>query len=140
MSYDWRDRSGLWPPSGTWAVGARLHVGDAIGVMSEFFLFASRLALTPVGDEEMQMSLLVHGLRGRQLEDDELPWHFNALRSRVAKENEFTWAGSLTRTELVARHRDIAAELSAQLFELFHWDDSLGVVHERQSQIMGRST
>jgi hypothetical protein len=140
MSYDWRDRSGLWPPSESWAAGARLHVGDAIAVMSEFLLFASRLALTEVGDEDMQMSILVHGLSGRELEEDELPWQFNALRNRVAKEDEFTWAGSLRRTELVARHRDIAAELSAQLFELFRWDDSLSVVHQRQTQILGPST
>jgi hypothetical protein len=139
ISYDWRDRSALWPPDSNWARGARLHISEAVGSVTEMLVFASRLAATDVGDEQMDVAIRLHGLRGRRLEADPT-WLDLSFPERKADVDDFHWKRSLSRTELVAKHREIAVDVTAGLFELFHWDVGADIVRREQDSAVGRST
>jgi hypothetical protein len=139
VSYDWRDRSGFWPPDEVWKVGARIHVGDTVAHLTEILVFASRLAVTEVGDEQIDVSIKIHGLKGRKLEADRT-WMDLMFPERTANTDDFSWERSLSRTELVGRHREVAVEISTHLFELFHWDVSADIVRREQESAIGRST
>ncbi|MGH7807080.1 MAG: hypothetical protein ACRENT_03215, partial [Thermodesulfobacteriota bacterium] len=64
---DWRDQSGLWPADKGWTPGALLGIVHTVFRFTEIFEFASRLALTDAGDEQMHIEVTLSGLQGRKL-------------------------------------------------------------------------
>jgi hypothetical protein len=55
---------------------------------------------------------------------------------KVAEVDEFQmFEDAVPRTELIARARDFAIEVSASLFHQFNWDAPMGVLREVQQKL-----
>jgi hypothetical protein len=132
LSEDWRDQSGLHPPgSASWRPGERLGVTDALWTLTEYFELASRLALTPAGDDEMFISLTLHGLRNRALFVDDpnrVPFH----EDYVASVDSFPILRTVDRTVLAAEAWPLALESGRELFLRFGWHPDASVLKSAQ--------
>ena len=134
MPEDWRDVSGFWPKDEHWRPGRDLSIERTVFRATEIFEFASRLSQTAAGDETMHIEVKLVGLDGRRLtvEPNRMPF----LPDKVSEVNEFTmFEGAVSRTELIARARELAVETSTSLFHQFNWDAQVGVMREVQQQL-----
>jgi len=118
---DWQDQSAWGPVASPWKVGQYLSVRSAIYTYTEVCEFAARLALSPVGSDQMVCDVTLAGLQGRQLTADN-PHGLDFMVPQVATIPAFPKVRSLPRDELVAAPRDLAVWFSQQLFARFGWD------------------
>ncbi len=134
---DWRDRSSVWPPHENWKAGTRLGVGDAVFSLTEFLEMASRLAMSAVGDEQMRITVSLHGARGRLLRI-ESPTRGDLLEPYESHVDEIPleWRGD--RTKLIGATWDLAAKQAYRLFQVFGWDAQPGVLEDFQRELRER--
>lgn len=122
MPYDWRDRSGWWPPDAGWKRGGALGIGDALFQFFEIFEFAARLSNTEAGDDHMRVGVEIGGLRDRALVVDD-PRRLGFPRNRnVATIDTFPIDAVHARTDLLANASDLAVAAARELFARFGKD------------------
>lgn len=95
-----------------------LSVGDALYLFCEIFEFASRLAFTVAGDDNMRIEVNCHGIKGRHLSVE-------AWRDTVGSNCQvasWRWARDYSRAQLAATTSDLAFAAAVDLFQLFCWD------------------
>lgn len=119
MPYDWRDRSGWWPPDKPWKRGSQLGVGDALLTFYEVFELAARLSNTEAGDDHMRISVEVGGIKDRVLVvDDQRRYDFSGTFPAEVDVLRFNW--ELSRTELLAAAPELAVGAAPELFARFN--------------------
>lgn len=119
MPYDWRDRSGWWPPDQTWKRGAQLGIGDSLLTFYEIFELAARLSSTEAGDDQMQISVEVGGLKGRVLVvDDSNRLGFSQAVAAEIDVLPLSW--TYARTDLLAGAPELAVAAVPELFARFN--------------------
>lgn len=128
---DWRDETQFFntpqqPPTG-WQAGTQIGIGEALYRFTEIFEFASRLCLTAAGDDVMNIKVVLRGLKGRQLVNDDP--RRSPLRVRQTAMEEFPFERDYERALLTAKARELALEPAAEFFERFDWTP--GVEHLR---------
>lgn len=136
LPYDWRDRSGFWPPHDGWAHGTHLSVNHVIARFTEIADFAARLSQTPAGDEQLVLTTELHGMRDRLL-----MWE----SARRLPMRPFYRAGvpaivvtrSVPRADLIARGRELALLQAEELFTYFGWTPGTQVLTDFQREVVG---
>ncbi len=131
---DWRDRSGWLPPEEGWAPRLRFGIGDAIFRFTEVFEFAARIAMTSAGDDAMHVEIRVKDLAGRALYVDS-PNRLPLRERAVARVSEFPFSLDLSRTELVAKSRELALDGVAEVFKRFDWNPPRTSLKTWQSEL-----
>jgi len=118
---DWRDRSGLNPPSDGWQVGGHLGVGEALFSLREYFELAARLALAEPGNDDFSVSIALNGLAGRRLYVDD-PNRMAFFEDYVSNSDHFVFEQRLSRTDASTRTVELSVEAADGLFERkFGW-------------------
>jgi hypothetical protein len=136
MSLDWRDQSTFWPADDRWKPGTLLGIGDIIFRFTETMEFAARLALSDAGDEQMHIHVTAGNLEGRLLSMDGRGMWINDHTPASIK--VFPQSKDLTKSELVARPREIALELSNELFKRFGWNTTVESLQNLQEELIRR--
>lgn len=120
--YDWDD----WKPPdrfGNLKGGPFFLIEDCVARYSEFMEFASRLSLSPAGDQRIFVEIGAHALSGRQAVIQS-PRRGGFFRPRGATIPEFMLKAEFDREQLVAESKKIALEWARELFRRFDWDPS----------------
>lgn len=132
---DWRDQSSLYPPPDpSWKPGASLGISDTLFRYTEVLELASRLAVTPAGESQMNVVVTANGLRDRHLFVDDparAPLHADYSASGA----DFTDNRVIERTALVGEAWEIAIDYAYQLFLRFGWKADRDTLREAQSQL-----
>lgn len=132
MPIDWRDRSNLWPAYDKWLPGQLLGVGDTLYRFTEIFEFASRLALTEAGGDQMHIEIRIGNLKDRSLYiGDRRGGEF--FRNYTTSLEEFPYEDRFNKSQLVSSTRDLAIDASHELFKRFNWHvtrDELDQLHD----------
>ena len=130
---EWRDQSKLWPADPEWKEGRDFGYVSAVYSLVEIFEFAARLALSPAGAEIMRVDIDIHGLKGRTLaSSDQTILLWGEHRTDTSEWNYFR---EYSRTDLIARPRELAAEAARDLFARFGLNISPEVVTRIQERI-----
>jgi hypothetical protein len=128
---DWEDQSFWSRPGPDWRPGTTLSVFDVLARYTEAFEFAARLALGEINAESIEVSILLSGLKGRELRVNHPNRSgFSYVRTTAIK--EFPYVATIDRATLVAEARDLALVAANQLFVRFNWEP--GVEHLRGMQ------
>ena len=136
MNEDWRDKSLLLTQRPNWAPGQFLGVEDIVDQYTEVFEFASRLAFTGAGDEEMHLKISIHGIKGRRLAARTFPEgdsYFKTLGPAVI--DDLLYKVDLPKAELVSKPRELALEPAAKLLHRFGWKPSVNALRDIQSEL-----
>ena len=116
---DWRERSDFIPRPEGWLPGRGLGVTGALWSIGEYFLLASRLALSLNDASPIVVWIRLHGLKERELtisDPRRMPFH----RQRTTASNSFdTGEREYPIDELIAGGKDLAVETATQLFSRF---------------------
>lgn len=128
MSIDWRDESNFWPSDAGWKPMTSLGVGDTLFTFAEIFEFASQLALTDAGDEDMRIDVKMGNVQGRELYVDShrARWPFRDAHRATLQEYPFSLTKA--RSDLVANHLSYAIESAQEFFKRFGWEASAEVL------------
>jgi len=95
-------------------------VGDTLYRFTEIFEFASRIAMTEAGSDQMLIEIKVGNLKNRSLYmDDSRRWGMFATFTTSIE--EFPYKRRLSKSQLVSSTRDLAVEASHELFKRFNW-------------------
>ncbi len=134
ISADWREgRKGTYVPPGYDSV---VEVWEIVFYLTEVYEFAARLALSAAGDDPMVVSVEVDTLGNRALvvAQSHRAEFIEPYRvpTRLAKEL------TLARDDLVARPREIAAELAREFFVRCGWKPALEQLLEHQRELTER--
>ncbi len=132
---DWRDRMSF-PLSEGWKLGTTLTIEEVVYRCTEFFEFASRLALADVYqlNGKMHIEILVTGLKGRVLSVD----RYNRLpipRGSPTLANSAPYRREFTQGDLVAQPRRLALRAATAIFNRFNWSPSEDYLQGIQSDI-----
>lgn len=134
VRYDWSDPQFL----AHWSLNDPplpvLGIGDTLFRLTEIFEFASRLALTEAGDEQMHVKIALKGLRGRSLWVDSqrrMPF----VQHLTAEIDEFPYDLEVPRTKLIAEPRDLAIEAAIELFRRFGWNPTPEQLRDQQAEL-----
>jgi hypothetical protein len=131
---DWRDQSTIWPPITGWKPGEVLGVVDSVFKFTEIFEVAARLAADLPGDDDMQVSITGHGLRGRLLTlDDPDLTPFSV--PRVATLAEMTYDVLYSRADLMSDPRNAAVKAAVWFFERFGWNAGSSTLQRMQETL-----
>ncbi len=122
------------PPRHLAEQGRLLGVGDALFRYTEAFQFASKLAVTPAGDDRMHLKIELSGLKDRMLWVDS-PHRISMDNKYRAGINSFPLEGDYTSSELASQGRELAAEAARQLFMRFGWHPPIETLKQQQSEL-----
>lgn len=128
---DWR--TGAVVPPGATSVVA---VWEILFYVTEVFELATRLAVGPAGADQMTVSLTLNGLENRQLVVGEprRGEFFEAMRASMPSHSEIR---SLERSHLVAKSRELAAEVARDFFLRFGWAAPIEQLMDYQGELLG---
>jgi hypothetical protein len=116
---DWRYENDPDAPE-SWVPGARVQVATLLFLFTEIFEFAARLAMSPAGDNEMQIRIVTSGLLDRNIVVDD--FHRAELSEAYrASMDEYPYEITVARDELVTEARNLAVQASRELFMRFGW-------------------
>ena len=136
LDEDWRDQSTISAIPKNWKPGKSLDVEDTVCQITEFFEFASRLALTEAGDEQMHIEITISGLKGRTIRFE--PGRVPFRRQKAASIPELTYKVDLSRLQLVTEGRELALKPAVELFQRFAWNPSLEILRDMQDELLHR--
>lgn len=134
IRYDWIDRQLLAGWRIGHAAGPLLGIGDTLFRLTEIFEFASRLATTEAGDEQIYIKIVFKGLKNRSLWVDSynrMPF----VQPLVASIDEFPHIVEVSRTKLIAEPRNLAIETAIELFRRFGWNATPEQLKDQQSEL-----
>jgi hypothetical protein len=115
-----------------WKPGVGLGITETVLRFSEIFELASRLSLTSAGDEQMHIETHVCNLRGRILINDN-PRRASLPRTYKSTISEFPDVTVLPKTDLIAKHKELALQSSKGLFSRFGWSPPIELLQSIQS-------
>lgn len=132
---DWRDSSGFWPlrPGEEPPLG---YVGITwvIGLLTDFYTFASRLAQTPAGDEAMRVDITFAGIANRVLRGD--------APNRAPLWDGYRFSGPqltdrriVVRDHLIGATRGISLEIAQRFFAAFGWRAEPRILKDIQEEL-----
>jgi hypothetical protein len=132
---DWRDRMNF-PLSEGWKSGVTLTIEEVVYRCTEFFEFASRLALAGAYqlNSKMHIEVFVDGLKGRVLSVD----RYNRLpipRGSATAADHVSCRREFTQGDLVAQPKKLALQMAIAVFNRFNWDPSQDYLQGVQSDI-----
>jgi hypothetical protein len=132
---DWRDRMNF-PLSEGSKSGTTLTIEEVVYRCTEFFEFASRLALADGYqlNGKMHIEIIVAGLKGRVLSVD----RYNRLplpRGSATAADHASPRGEFTQGDLVAQPKKLALQAAAAVFKRFNWSPSEDYLQGIQSDI-----
>lgn len=128
MTVDWRDESTWWPADPNWQPMTLLGVGDTIFTFVEILEFASRLALTDVGDEQMHIDIKVGNTKGRNLYIDSSRFRWPFDYPHITQMNNYPYSVEKPRADLISNYKSIAIDASQQFFKRFGWEASKEII------------
>lgn len=131
MWLDWRDLAGG-VVGQNWKPGIGLGITETVLRFSEIFELASRLSLMSAGDDQMHIEIHVCNLSGRLLINDN-PARGPLFQTYKTTIPEFPDVKDLTKTHLIAKHRELALQSSKELFSRFGWNPSTELLQSIQS-------
>lgn len=131
---DWRDQSGFGPTPQGWQPGRTIGTFEIVFRFTEIFEFASRLAMTDAGSEEVDIDVTFFGMKARQLWMDDTS-RMPLFGHRPAEINEFPYTERVNRSELVADARGLAIKPARRMFELFGLDLPEQTVRSLQDEL-----
>lgn len=135
ISIDWRDQSMFWPADEHWKAGTLLGVSDTLYRFTEIYEFAARLALSSAGGERMCIDVTIKNLEGRVLYmDDRNKWGFTDV-FKTSMET-YPHIEELTKSDLIARSRDLALHSTRELFSRFGWHITIDSLRDWQNQLI----
>lgn len=129
---DWRDQSTWWPPHENWSYGKILWIDDTLFRFTEIFDFASRLAITEAGNDNMHIEVGLHGLNGRRLASS--PNRFPVL-SKTASIDSFPQEIEITKTKLLSKYKELALNFSVKVFQRFNWNPNIDILRDIQREL-----
>jgi hypothetical protein len=114
-----------------------IEVWEILFYLTEVFELATRLSLSPAGDESMTVSVRLDGLGRRALvvgQPNRMPFDspYGPPPQTLARE------ATLSREELAADARGAAVEMARGLFLRFGWKPSRDQLAEWQRELLGR--
>jgi sulfur relay (sulfurtransferase) DsrC/TusE family protein len=133
VSADWR--SGADATARPQGADEVIEVWEILYYVTEIFELASRLALSPAGDEEMVIEVALHGLEGRRLvvgQPGRVPFsgeqraHIQSLAEEV----------KLPRDQLVAERHKEAVRMAREFFLRFGWKPSVEQLVDHQRELI----
>jgi hypothetical protein len=132
MASDWEDRSSPYHPDPDMPERT-LNITDAILRLTEAFLFAGRLAVTPAGDPMMHVEITVIDLKGRSL------WYSRESTPRYQEKRAEVPTCLLRddfgRGDLVANARQLAVRWAVRLFLRFKWEPPIQAIEGIQDNL-----
>jgi hypothetical protein len=135
VSADWREgeEAFLVPED----LDSLVEVWEILFYLTEVFELASRLSLSPAGDEQMVVAASLHGLgsRGLIVGQRNRAEFMAPLRSHV---DTFSVEVPISRERLVADGRVAAAETAREFFLRFGWKPSIDQLLDHQRELTER--
>jgi len=138
MIEDWFDQSSIFSIEPGWEPGRILYAINTLFKYTEIFEFAARMALAIEGDDPLQVQITLHGLRGRRLTEEGVRLVLS-IYNFVSSMDSFPYQVDKSRTELIARPRELALDAAQQLFQRFGWNVSLEFLREEQFRLRSTS-
>lgn len=141
LSEDWHTMAFRWHTRPGTAAAALLPVYDTVYRLTEIFEFAANLGLSRLYDagNTMHIALLLHPLQGRQLYNDaDSQRHIFLTGVQPAREGAFQRSFDIPLGELIANARPLALQAAEQLFHLFHWQFTSGLLQRIQDELVER--
>ena len=133
---DWMDNSTRYSPPTGWQPSQFLEIEDTLLQFTEIFEFASRLAFTQAGDEQMHLEISVHNLKGRGLKLDMQRKSSSWLRTLTASVNELPYTDDLPTAKLVANTRELALKPAVELFQRFGWNSDVAILRDIRDDLL----
>jgi len=130
---DWQTGSETRVPHGFTSV---IEVWEILFYLTEVFEFATRLSLSPAGDEAMTVSVRLDGLGGRALVVDQ-PKRIPFDHPYGPPPPSLAFEATLSRQELAAKPREAAVEMARDFFLRFGWKPSREQLAEWQRELTG---
>ncbi|MGO9600528.1 MAG: hypothetical protein ACLP7Q_21300 [Isosphaeraceae bacterium] len=127
-----RELSPFYHPDPELAPGRRAYFLNTIDSLLEIFEFAARLSMTPAGDVEMFVETTMEGLQNRRLVTLSTYNPDDRIFTIGQPAWNYPWQGS--RTELIARPRDLAALATRDFFSRFDLDLSVETIRSLQDR------
>ena len=136
LDEDWREQSTISAIPKDWKPGKFLDIEDTAFQLTEFFEFASRLALTEAGDEQMHLEITISGLKGRTIRFE--PGRVPFRQQKTASISELPYKVDLSRLQLITEARELALKPAVELFKCFGWNPSLEILKDMQDELLHR--
>jgi hypothetical protein len=135
VGWDWRDESGWWPvrDGEEWSPNSSIGIGHIVQMLLQTFLFASRIAETPAGDEKIEIEVVLAPTMGRELFSD-FPRRM-LLPGYKADIDRIRVPVEVTRTELLASVDDLAAATANQVFGEFGFKPMANILKELVAEV-----
>jgi len=111
-----------------------IGVGDALFRVTETYEFASRLAVTEAGAEQMQIDIEVRNIVGGRLYVDD-PRRMPMDHDYSFHEEGLRTEASVSRAELAGRARELALDAASDLFAAFGWHPERALLEGQQAQL-----
>lgn len=137
MRADWDDQNRTISGKPRWVQqpGNVLYVADTVWLLTEALEFASRLALSDIGAEQMHVSAIAHSLGGRRLHLELSDRHLSDIYRVPDDVSMLKQSGVFSRNQLLAEKASLAVDWSRYFFRQFGWRDaSPEILAEVQSQ------
>jgi hypothetical protein len=133
---DWRDRSSVYPIKDGWEPCKQLGVGNTVATFSEIFLFASRLSMSFIpNDDQVKIEIKIFNLTDRILEID-MPHRSPFRHPRQTSEKKYVYSSDYKKSDLISNHNELSLLVAKDFFELFMWNhESLDMLREIQQQL-----
>lgn len=136
---DWRELSTWCSQDKENKPGTIIGVEDIIFKLTEIFEFASRVALTEIGDQKIKIKYNLVNIKDRQLVVHS-PFRIRFISyGKTSKTNEILEVNTFSRDELIANSRDLALVECVKIFSYFFWDTNLEFLRDWQSKLLKRS-
>jgi hypothetical protein len=135
---DWLDQHFFHTPDPEWPPGSRLPIVDSVWHLTEFFEFAVRWSQSEVAADVINIDISFHGLAGRRLFSghEQRAW-FAAYGPAKAK--SFSVQHTVPRTALIAEAKAMAVNASEELFQLFGYAPTAGLIATLQEELFDDS-
>jgi len=135
VGWDWRDESGWWPvrEGEEWSANSSIGIGHIVQMILQVFLFASRIAETPIGDERMGIEIILAPTMGRELFSD-FPRRM-LLPGYKADIDQIRLPIEVTRTELLASIDDLTAATANQVYGEFGFKPMANILRELVAEV-----
>jgi hypothetical protein len=130
MAIDWRDESSFWPADQLWKPMTQLGVGDTIFTFAEILEFASLLALSDAGDNNMQIDIKVRNIKGRELYIDSFRHRVPFSTSYRIQMQDYPFSKNISRSDLISSHKVYAFDAAQQLFKRFGWNAPIEILQD----------
>ena len=135
VGWDWRDESSWWPVKEreSWSANSRIGIGHVVQMLLQVFLFTTRLAESPAGDEAIDIEIVLAPTEGRELFSDFptrtlRPW-YKADIDRIRLHLQ------LSRSELFGQVDALIFDAAVQVFGEFGFRPEANILKDIISEV-----